>query len=151
MSRHSRLVFAGLVLATTACKSHPSDKPLPGPANLPREIAEKTAAYYKKHGRLPPSGTATPGRGSCCDVAGQKCEEDPEAWTRPPWSDIGFKIKGETYFRVSLETSSAGFTARANGDLDCDGTFSTFEVFGDIDKDTGKLRAFGKYSSNELE
>jgi len=42
------------------------------------------------------------------------------------------------------------FTARAYGDLDCDGEWSTFEMYGTAGGDGPSLDA-GIYRSNELE
>ena len=39
---------------------------------------------------------------------------------------------------VPSQFLGGGFTARANGDLDCDGTYSTFEMFGVMDPARGE-------------
>jgi hypothetical protein len=52
-------------------------------------------------------------------------------WSDHTWSALSFQINDEHYFVYSFDSSgtltAANFTATANGDLDCDGTFSTFQ------------------------
>jgi hypothetical protein len=58
-----------------------------------------------------------------------------EDWDRAPWRDLDFQIDDPHYFVYSYESDEVGgtgtrFTARANGDLDCDRIMSTFERTG---------------------
>ena len=88
---------------------------------------------------LPPQfpGTigATPAA-TCCNAGVQKCTPDASLWTAATWLDLKFSMDDPHYYRyefVSEGTSvDSVFTARALGDLDCDGILSTFEVFGGV-------------------
>jgi hypothetical protein len=85
------------------------------------------------------------GRRNCCSTSGSaadangddRCDSDPDVWSEDTWSALNFQINDEHYFVYSFDASgtlsAAVFTATANGDLDCDGTFSTFQrsAFGD--------------------
>ena len=57
-----------------------------------------------------------------------------------------------SYEYVSEGTgTSARFTARAVGDLDCDGVLSTFERVGAVDAALNVMGGGGIYVENELE
>lgn len=73
--------------------------------------------------------------GNCCSVPGDMCVPIPEVWDQDPWRNLDFQIADPHYFVYSYESDETGgrgsiFTARANGDLDCDGRMSTFERVG---------------------
>jgi type IV pilus assembly protein PilA len=82
---------------------------------------------------FPPSAPLTPSsppRGHC-EV------DPPDAWDHPTWIALGFRAvaPGTPHcfafaFDSVLTPSKSTFRARAHGDLDGDGIFSTFEVTG---------------------
>jgi hypothetical protein len=51
----------------------------------------------------------------------------------PGWSALNFQLTDQHWFGYAIESegtaSDALFTARAQADLDCDGTFSTWEQY----------------------
>jgi hypothetical protein len=57
------------------------------------------------------------------------------------------------YYRYEYEVAADGrsFSARALGDLDCDGVYSTFEMVGDVAPDGTVTGASGMFQQNELE
>lgn len=56
----------------------------------------------------------------------------------PGWSTIGFGPPDPLYYAYEVEPLPGGaYVIRATGDLDCDGTYSTFELRGHIDPSTG--------------
>jgi type IV pilus assembly protein PilA len=71
---------------------------------------------------------------SCCDNADLRCVTPPDDWDAPTWMALQFAVTDPHYYRYAYDSSGAGpgslFTARAVGDLDCDGIFSTFERAG---------------------
>jgi len=75
---------------------------------------------------------------SCCAYPGKKCAPSPAQWTLATWDSLKFAVDDPHYYQYEYEstgTAGAGpgsrFTARALGDLDCDGTLSTFEMAGE--------------------
>lgn len=78
----------------------------------------------------PPSAELTP-PGSPCDYPDDRYPETPSLWSDDPaWAALGFRPKGAGRYRYSSQSTQEGdhirFTVTARGDLDCDGTWSTF-------------------------
>ena len=46
------------------------------------------------------------------------------------WTELGFAMEGAHYFQYESPGNTAGFTASAHGDLDGDGSLSTFNRVG---------------------
>jgi type IV pilus assembly protein PilA len=74
---------------------------------------------------------------SCCLTAGHKCLPNTTSFATPTWNALNFAVDDPHYYRYEYESTgsaSAGagsaFSARAMGDLDCDSTYSTFEMTG---------------------
>lgn len=99
-----------------------------------------------------PATVVEPALGVCCGLAGQKCAPTPVLWTDQSWQALKFSMDDPHYYsygyqrNASAATLGAGpptlgtgaaaaeyFYADAYGDLNCDTTYSTFEVFGGID------------------
>jgi len=100
-----------------------------------RKMSDGVRAFYAKEKTLPKLSTAiTPPLGTCCANKNQKCQPNPALWAHPSWIAIYFSIDDPHYYSYQYELSSDGkkFTARAIGDLDCDGIYSTFERYGEI-------------------
>jgi len=104
--------------------------------------------------RLPPSVDWTPVT-SCCEQSGGegKCNAaaSSAAWDAPTWRALGFALTDNFYYqyRFVFEGDVARF--QAQGDLDCDGTFSLFERTAEIGSD-GTLRGgFEIYKDDPLE
>ncbi|MFH0900045.1 MAG: prepilin-type N-terminal cleavage/methylation domain-containing protein [Pseudomonadota bacterium] len=115
-----------------------------------RRIYESARAYieFEQSGRsmavvpkqFPASIAPSPPTNTCCDaVAGVngKCIPSVDYWASPGWSALSFAIMDPHYywyeFVSSGTASTARFTARANGNLDCDTLYSTFEMTGWMD------------------
>lgn len=79
--------------------------------------------------QFPESTPVTPTR-SCAEYDEGRCPPDAAAWSHPTWQALNFDISGPHYFRYQFVSDGAAFTARAMGDLDNDGVFSTFERAG---------------------
>lgn len=86
-------------------------------------------------GQLPgPRAGPTP-EISCCEKGG-KCLPDHTLWEGDPvWAALNFGVYGSHYYQYEYERDAdgQGFTARALGDLDCDGLMSTFEAYGRVE------------------
>jgi type IV pilus assembly protein PilA len=86
--------------------------------------------------QFPEPEAVTPA-GTCCSFPGGKCAPNPSDFITQTWTALKFSVDDPHYYRYEYDsTGSPGagvgsaFTARALGDLDCDGTYSTFEMGG---------------------
>ncbi len=77
----------------------------------------------------------------CCAMGGiyERCEPNQVLWDEPSWIVLHFNVPEPHYFAygyVSTQGSpgatdgSHSFTARARGNLDCDGDFSAWTMYG---------------------
>ncbi len=105
--------------------------------------------------QFPKSVALTPAE-SCCLGGLDKCTPSAALWTDPTWIALHFSVDDGHYYRYEFVSSGVGttsqFTARAMGDLDCDGKLSTFELYGTITSDGGDVTGLaGMARINELE
>ena len=90
---------------------------------------------------------------TCCE----KCPPDPSLWTAETWVVLQFSVDDPAYYSYEYvlggNATVGPYTARANGDLDCDGTPSTFEMYGVINSAyaDGPAGNAGIFRQNELE
>lgn len=87
--------------------------------------------YHAKTGALPKASTAlTPPAGSCCSRDGDECAPDPTLWTGT-WAELSFSIDEphSYHYQYVVAPDASELTVRAIGDLDCDGVYSTFEMY----------------------
>ena len=130
----------------------------------------KGAAYYyaaahihdsgdKAYCQFPSAVAATPFEKTCCSTNSlggpdlnnnDKCDADPLAWSdNQVWSALSFQLNDEHYFTYAFDSkgtlSAAMFTASAHGDLDCDGSQSTFQRigFGDPTANNAECAMYG--------
>lgn len=87
---------------------------------------------------FPPTTTRTPEH-RCCENPGGTCTGTYGAFFGQTWSNLnfGFRAKEKFYNQYEFISNEKGFTARAIGDLDCDGVFSTFEKVGNVVSSNG--------------
>ncbi len=118
---------------------------------LVRKIYDGARAYYLDCPTSPamfpePSQPATPTLGTCC-ANGGRCSPGQDYWTNPTWVALAFSVDDPHYYMYAYTVAgnpakgspavvdgSNNYTALGYGDLDCDGQYSTFSVFGAIDK-----------------
>ncbi len=98
------------------------------------------------------SGTAA----SACDAgASRKIVPIPQAWKHPTWQGLNFAIDDPHYYVYSYESEGVGiaahFSARATGDLDCNGVTSTFERVGEVDDQNNVVGGAGIFALGEWE
>lgn len=129
-----------------------------------RRMYEGAAAYYAELAGMPgvipqvptASGGFHPDQGSQCGNPEDKFQIYPGMWDWHPWTDLMFSIDEPFYFSVEFRSYGpipTAFTARASGDLDCDSSYSLFEVYGVVGAD-GLFPPFElaeKYVENEYE
>lgn len=120
------------------------------------ERSSPSGALAERH--FPPTVTLTPGSPSLAMCPGGDSANyvpTQDTWAHPTWAALGFAV--EDPFLYSYEFISEGkgaearFTARATGDLDCDGVLSTFERIGHVDESGRVVGGAGIFSLNELE
>ncbi|MCO4761489.1 MAG: hypothetical protein KC502_08305, partial [Myxococcales bacterium] len=93
---------------------------------------ERIACQYPKTVSYTPTGSG------CCRSADtdkdDRCDSSPQSWNNTTWSALHFAITDQHYFQYKYESSgtlsTAKFTATTNADLDCDSTYSTFQIVG---------------------
>jgi type IV pilus assembly protein PilA len=90
--------------------------------------------------QFPDAEPVTPAA-DCCLSAGDKCTPTTAIWDTPTWDGVKFAMTDPHYYRYALGSTGTAapgvgsqFTARAIGDLDCDGIFATFEMVGHYDE-----------------
>src|SRR6266581_6081419 len=73
----------------------------------------------------------------CCTFSGKKCAPNPADWSANSWTALMFSMDDPYWYRyeyMSTGSTSPGpgsnFTVAAHGDLNCNGVYSTFEMFG---------------------
>jgi len=100
---------------------------------------------------FPPSAPLTP---SVVPRGKPAVDPEPDPWQHPTWKALDFRPSAPGIahsFAFSFDRSRPeAFVASAHGDLDGDGTTSTFEVRGQCDSDVTKLVP-GMYVEAELE
>lgn len=79
-------------------------------------------------------------------------------WSEATWQALNFAINDPFLYQYSYASTGSGatgvdsaFTARANGDLDCNGTLSTFERAAYVDANNNVNGSSGLYQASELE
>jgi type II secretory pathway pseudopilin PulG len=80
-------------------------------------------------------------------------DAEPDPWQHPTWRALDFRASppGVAHsFSFQLDRTGDAFVAHAHGDLDGDGTTSTFEIRGKCEHDVASL-APGMYVEAELE
>jgi type IV pilus assembly protein PilA len=88
---------------------------------------------------FPPAVNPTPAANTCCGTQDHRCNPNAAQWDVVSWHALNFALTDPHYFWYSYwsagNNATASFTARANGNLDCDGSFSTFERTGYVTAD----------------
>lgn len=120
--------------------------------NLAR-IRAGVKAYHVEHGALPPSVGWTPAR-SCCSGGSTRCTPGRRTFAHPTWRKLRFALTTPHHYQYRFSARGKGrdasFEIEARGDLDCDGTHSSFKIRGRVNPD-GSLGHIGPIISNELE
>lgn len=118
------------------------------------EHADKTGTILAK--QFPaPIGPSPGAAGSCCGKAGDKCAPAPTNFDKETWSALNFSVDDPFYYVYEYQSAGtetgATFSAWAYGDLDCDGTFSTFQRSGSVMADRSVTGGSGLFSKNDIE
>jgi type II secretory pathway pseudopilin PulG len=91
---------------------------------------ERAAQRYAIENNALPRGSAplTPAT-PCCAGPNRHCA-DLQSWSTPEWQALDIAIEEPHLFQYSYESDGKTFTARAVGDLDCDGDSISYEIQG---------------------
>lgn len=117
-------------------------------ARYVQRIADGAQRYYDENGSVPASVGTTPVMGVCCASAGQVCVPDPAQFSGA-WDDLRFEPTEPHRYMYSFQQNPASFTARAVGDLDCNGVYSTFEITGTYSGSTVILSPLQVFAEEE--
>jgi type II secretory pathway pseudopilin PulG len=104
-----------------------------------------------------PSASAgpTPPLGECCKHPGETCPPAPELWKAEPWASLKFSVDEPSRYSYQFTVEGTGkgarYTASAFGDLDCDGVYSTFEMYGDVNVFGEPTTPGGMFMNQEIE
>lgn len=110
--------------------------------------------HWDENGNLLPKGfptniVKTPTNPGC-----DKQVTPTSTWDTNGWGPLHFALTEPHYYSYEFVSTGTGtssvYTARAHGDLDCDGTQSTFELRGSIDNE-GSVRVVGPIIYSEIE
>ena len=107
--------------------------------------------------RFPDSAGPSPAENQCCESnpGSGRCEGGAGPFKALSWHKLGFAITDPHFYWYTFvsqgEGSGAHFTARANGNLDCDSVYSTYERLGYVDLMGGLMGGAGVYSRSPLE
>ncbi|MCB9524967.1 MAG: prepilin-type N-terminal cleavage/methylation domain-containing protein [Myxococcales bacterium] len=120
------------------------------------EHAARTGAIIPK--QFPLTVAPTPAdwaAKTCAGNASTKYPPAPDTWNNASWQALNFAVDDPFYYRYEYVSAGTGtgsqFTARAQGDLNCDFTLSTFERIGTVDAENNVNGGSGIFKKDELE
>ncbi len=100
------------------------------------------------------TGAVHPSTAPCSNGSPQYAKSS-SGWTSEPWKSLKFGINKAHYFRYqyfpSGTATGASFTVWARGNLDCDGTESTYSVRGTVNTTTGEVERTSMIITEALE
>ncbi len=111
------------------------------------------AELHSQKESFPPSVELTPAE----VPRGTRLVDPPEAWEHLTWRSLGFRAEGAHAYAFQFESSVdpmtglARFAATAHGDLDGDGSLSTFQIQGERKPGEPAKVVTGLLVSRELE
>jgi type II secretory pathway pseudopilin PulG len=113
-------------------------------------LGEHAVAYAVQNGHFPDAAPLTPKT----PPRGTKEIDPPGTWDTPAWRALDFRPAPDGAphaFAFAFDSARTTFTARARGDLDGDGIFSTFEITGTAKAGEEPTVLPGMYVEAELE
>jgi type IV pilus assembly protein PilA len=130
-----------------------------------RKMFDSSVSYYTdehsiRNGaillRKFPDTTPTNPAGKACNGSDSvKIQPTANMWAGATWQALAFAVDDPFYYQYTYlstgRATSAGFTARANGDLNCDNVLSTFERIGTVDAENNVIGGAGVFKENEVE
>jgi len=96
--------------------------------NAKRAYSENSSYVVGTAAQLP----AKPGAGGCCGGPNNHCTKNPTGFAADTtWKNLDFQIDEDSLFYYDYTGTATTFTAKATGDLDCDGTEIVYTMTGD--------------------
>jgi hypothetical protein len=89
-------------------------------------LRSRAEMFHAENGHYPPSTEFTPPLGTCCAGPNNRCQPDPAMWDNETWRALDFRMDTTHDYSYRFESSGNEFTITAQGDLDCDGAYSTW-------------------------
>ena len=131
------LVFIiGVVVLRSASRKYVAASKMTEARNSLGEISLDVRAAYERDRHLCPSSTA-PVPADRTQVSGRKYQTDRSEWQKDApsagFACLKFNLEQPQYFQYEYQATATTFVARAHGDLNGDGIFSTFEISGRIE------------------
>lgn len=120
------------------------------PVDALNRMATGAIHYAEQTHKLPDSAPLTP----ASPARGKKEAFPAEIWAHPTWIALDFQAVPDGVpfaYAYAFDAQPAGFVARAHGDLDGDGVFSTFEIRGAATPGEPLKIVPGMYVESELE
>jgi hypothetical protein len=114
-------------------------------------------AGHKLPKAFPASGREAPPESAreCGCLDGGRCPGGAPAWKDPAWVALQFSLNAPHLYMPRYSSSKTGaeatFTARATGDLDCDGHVAVFQREGRIDASGDVVGSKAPVITDELE
>jgi hypothetical protein len=147
-ARLQGLIAGGLVAVSLVSLSLPGRRRFDASSNTLGSLYRGAVAYYEAE-HLDATGKVIPRQFPAsvgptpdlppCRGSGHTAAASVD-WNHPSWVALSFAIHAEDpgrAYKVELLSAGTGksaeFTARLTGDLDCDGTYTTFERVGSVD------------------
>jgi type IV pilus assembly protein PilA len=95
--------------------------------NAKRSFSESSSYVVGTAAQLP----AKPGSGGCCGGPSNHCTAVPATFAGDNiWKALDFQIDEDSLFFYDYTGTATAFTAKATGDLDCDGTEIVYTMTG---------------------
>jgi Tfp pilus assembly protein PilE len=120
------------------------------PVDALARMSTAAVQYAEQTHKLPDSAPLTPP----APARGKREAFPAEIWSHPTWQALSFQAAPEGTpfaYAYAFDAQPNGFIARAQGDLDGDGVYSTFEVRGTAAPGEPLKIDPGMYVESELE
>lgn len=102
------------------------------------KIGRNARRAYNENSEFPRGKAPLTPAAPCCQGPDHHCVTGAADWQRDAWQALDFEIDEPSLYQYSYESDGRTFTARAVGDLDCDGTSATYELRGTSENGTPK-------------
>lgn len=115
-----------------------------------------TRAGAWENAKFPDSAPPSPPVDSCCAQNNNgRCAANNDAFDHLTWHALQFSVDDPHFYWYGFDSDGEGvtahFTARAQGNLNCDDTYSTFERIGYVDLIGGVTGGRGVFTAQPLE
>jgi hypothetical protein len=97
------------------------------------KIGKNAKRAYVEQGQFPRGAVGLTPATACCQGPDHRCVSPASAWAdNPLWQALDLQIDEPALFQYAFQSDGGSFTAKAIGDLDCDGVPITYELVGSV-------------------